>query len=172
MNTDPLHSHPIEYGNPIVNLFGSAVFRVLFFLSLVTAAVVGPATYWAFDNVMPYDFIADGSVVIPTEARGNDQMLVKWKVRFNRVCPGLIRRQLVDPHTGVVLAVYDPQPTLTDPPGFRTGYLNKTFLLPRNIQTGWIGYRSTLEIWCNPLQRVWPLRATTPTLLFKVNEAS
>jgi hypothetical protein len=89
-------------------------------------------------------------------------------VRYNRTCAGLIRRQLFDPHTGVILADYDAVPAQAEPPGFTYGYLNKTFLLPRNIQTGWMGYRASLEYWCNPLQRIWPLRYVTPALNFKV----
>lgn len=170
MNDDPLHVRPIEYGSLLTNLFGSMAFRALFIISLIVAIIVGPLTYWAFDNRRPYEFIGDESFIIPAEAHGNDQMLVKWKVRFNRLCPGLIRRQLYDPHTGVILAIYDPQPASPEPPPYREGYLNKTFLLPRNIQTGWIGYRSSLEMWCNPLQRIWPLRYDTPSLFFKVNE--
>lgn len=169
MIEDPLHTRPIEYGSLVTNLFGSAAFRALFIISLLVAITAGPLTYWLLDNQHPYYYIADESVIIPNEAQGNDQMLVKWKVRFNRVCPGLVRRQLFDPRTDVILAVYDPIPAELDPPPFREGFLNKTFLLPKQIQSGRIGYRVALEMWCNPLQRLWPMRYDTPSLFFNVS---
>jgi hypothetical protein len=170
MKDDPLHMRPIEYGSLLVNLFGSAAFRALFVLSLIIAIIVGPISFWMLDNAHPYEFDADLSVIIPTEAHGNDQMIVKWKVHYNRTCQGTIRRELFDPHTEVVLAVYDPQPAATEPPAFHDGYLNKTFLLPRKIQTGRVGYRAKLEFSCNPLQRIWPMRYNSPSLFFTVNE--
>lgn len=169
-NEDPMHTTPVEYQSLLANLFGSGAFRALFALSLIFTVATGLLSYWLLDNQHPYEFIAEQSLIIPNEAQGNDQMLVKWKVRFHRTCPGLIRRRLFDPRTEVILAEYDPQQTSPDAPTHSEGYLNKTFLLPKQIQTGWVGYKASLEYWCNPVQRLWPLRYDTPVLFFKVSD--
>lgn len=164
---DPLRMKPINHSAVWQNLAASAVFRAWLALSVLAAVIIGPVTYWAMDTQVPYDFLGDESFIIPQEATGNDQMLVKWKVRRHRTCPGLVWRELVDPRTNVVLAAYDPQAAAADTQ-LVDGFLNKTFTLPLKIQSGWIAYRSRLEYWCNPLQRVWPLRYNTPVLYFKV----
>lgn len=160
---DPMHLKPIERGTLLANLFSSVAFRVFFSLSLLVAMILIPVTYWALDYQRPYMFILEGSRIVPTEANGNDQMIVSWNVRTARECDGSVRRELFDPHTQVVLALYDPQPSpKTSAPA--------TFLLPRQIQPGKIGYRARLEFWCNPLQRIWPIVYYTPDLFFTVRQ--
>lgn len=164
---DPLHLKPVANDVALRNLFQSNAFRALFIISLLVGLAATVITYWALDTQHPYDFVASESYVVPYTARGNDQMIVKWRVVAHRTCPGLIRRELIDPKTDVVLAVYDPQIAA---PKYKLedGYLNKVFMMPRSVQPGMVGYRSHLEYWCNPLQRLWPLRYDTPTLLFEV----
>lgn len=166
---DTMHLKPIGNETLLANLFSSATFRILFAASLLFATLLVPVTYWALDNQRPYDFYGPPeSYIIPNEATGNDQMIVSWKVKANRQCDGSIRRELFDPRTKVVLAVYDPQPIDRHAMPEQDGYFNSVFLLPRMIQTGRIGYRSHREYWCNPLQRIWPLKYTTPDLFFEV----
>lgn len=168
---DVQHLHPIPRSVVMSNLFASLTFRVLFAVSVLVGLVLVPITYWAFDNQHPYVFDAEHSVIIPSEAVGNDQMIVSWQVTINRQCPGMIHRELFDPRTKVVLAIYDAQPAYKSEelkPG--PGRLNRTFLLPRKMQTGQTGYRAKMEYWCNPLQRIWPIRYITPELLFEVKE--
>jgi hypothetical protein len=163
---DPLHLKPIENEAALANLFASVPFRALFFISMVIAVALVPITYWALDNAHPYVLNAEESYILPTHAHGNDQMIVVWKVKTERHCEGIKRRELFDPRTKVILAVYDPVPTIRydDIP------FGETFLLPRQIQTGRIAYRSRLEFWCNPLQRIWPIKYTSPELYFTVQE--
>lgn len=167
---DPLHLKPISTDMLLANLFGSLTFRILFAVSMLLAVVLLPVTYWLLDNQRPYTFDAAESYIIPTIANGNDQMIVAWKVRVHRQCEGAVRRELFDPRTQVVLAVYDPQPAHRNSM-LGEGYFNKTFLLPRMIQPGRVGYRARLEYYCNPLQRIWPIRYVTPELFFTVRPA-
>lgn len=165
---DPLHLKPIRTDTLLANLFSSIVFRVLFFVSVIVTAALVPITYWALDNTRPYIFHASESYIIPTQASGNDQMIVSWKVNVNRQCDGLVRRELFDPRTEVLLTIYDAQPAHATPMPVGAGQFNRTFLLPRQIQTGRVGYRARLEYYCNPLQRIWPIKYTTPDLFFEV----
>lgn len=164
---DPMHLRPVEDSDVFHNtLLESTPFRVLLAAACLVAVAAVLVTFWVLDYQRPYDFHGDGSFIIPAEASGNDQMLVKWRVTLHRRCPGLVRRELFDPVTGVVLATYDPQPA--SPAQLDEGFLNKTFMLPRMMQPGWVGYRSHLEYWCNPLQYWYPIRYDTPVLYFKV----
>lgn len=165
---DPMHLKPIGRDMLLANLFSSVPFRGLFFLSVVIACALIPTTYWALDNQRPYTFFADESYIIPNQATGNDQMIVAWKVRVHRQCGGLIRRELFDPRTQVLLSIYDAQVAHSMSMPIGDGYLNRTFLLPRMIQNGRIGYRARLEYYCNPLQRWFPIKYSTPDLFFEV----
>jgi hypothetical protein len=167
---DPLHLKPIDIDREalLANLFASPTFKVLFFISMVLAVLLMPVTYWALDNQRPYIFDGAESYILPNPATGNDQMIVAWKVKVHRQCEGLIRRELFDPRTQVVLSLYDAQPTHIHTLPLGDQYYNRTFLLPKMIQTGRIGYRSKLEYYCNPLQRIWPIQYTSPELFFEV----
>jgi hypothetical protein len=148
-------------------LLHSRLFRVLLSFACLISAFGGVTTYMAFDTTPPYEFIGSESLVVPPSAYGGDQITVKWKVKFNRVCTGSMRRILFDPDTNVVLAVYDTEP-VAGIYALEDGYLNKTFRLPTVIQKGWIGYRAELHYRCNFLQRFFPLNVTTPDLHFKI----
>lgn len=166
---NPMHLKPIGRDKLLANLFSSATFRVLFFVSCVVATALVPITYWALDNVRPYVFFPEESHIIPTNAVGNDQMIVSWKVRVNRQCEGLVRRELFDPRPGgALLAIYDAQPAHKTSMPLGEGQFNRTFLLPKQVTPGKVGYRARLEYWCNPLQRFWPIQYNTPDLFFEV----
>lgn len=165
---DPMHLKPLTPETLLANLFSSVIFRVLFFVSMLVTAALIPITYWALDNQRPYVFFGDESYIIPTAAQGNDQMIVSWKVRVFRQCDGIVRRELFDPRTQVILSIYDPQPAHKNNMPLGDGQFNKTFLLPKMIQPGRIGYRARLEYSCNPLQRIWPISYVTPELFFEV----
>jgi hypothetical protein len=154
----------------VSNLFASLTFRVLFALSVFVMLLLVPTTYWAIDKQPPYTFIQEGSYIIPNTAVGNDQMIVSWQVIVNRQCEGSVRRELFDPHTKVILAMYAAEAAHKNAMPRGLGSFNKTFLLPRQIQPGRIGYRARLEYYCNPLQRIWPITYSTPDLFFEVKQ--
>lgn len=166
---DPLHLKPISREALMANLFSSAAFRGLFFLSVVVTVILIPITFWAVDNTKPYVFYVDESSILPNKAAGNDQMIVRWKIDYVRPCDGLVKREIFDPISQTIVAAYDPQPSYSNSLPLGPGYLNKTFLLPRSTLPGRYGYRARLEYWCNPLQRFWPIRYNTPELYFEVN---
>jgi hypothetical protein len=159
---------PVDYHLTLQNLWQSWAFRALFFMSVAITFVVSPLVYWSLDTTQPFVYLTKDSDIIPDPAAGGQQVIVRWKVKWNRACPGIVRRQLFDPRTNVVLALYDPAPASLDrPPGDQ---LNKTFLLPHQMQNGRIGYRARLEYHCNPLQFVFPLIFSTPDLYFTVED--
>lgn len=166
---DPLHLKPISRDTLLANLFSSSTFRAMFFVSCLVAVILVPISYWAFDNLKPYTYYTEGSYILPTSAMGNDQMIVSWHVRVNRHCPGVVRRELFDPRVGgAILAMYDAQASIDTIDGLGDQQINRTFLLPRAMPPGRTAYRSKLEFWCNPLQRLWPIRYETPALEFEV----
>lgn len=166
---DPLHVRPIGSETLLANLFSSVTFRALFLVSTMIGLALVPITYWALDNVRPYLFYVEESYILPTTASGNDQMIVSWKVKVNRQCEGLVRRELFDPRPGgALLAIYDAQPAHKTTMPLGEGQFNRTFLLPKQMQPGKVGYRARLEYWCNPLQRIWPIQYNTPELFFEV----
>jgi hypothetical protein len=146
-------------------------FRARIFFAIAPTIVAVAFGYLATDHMHPYDFIGEESSIIPPSGRGGDQVTVVWKVHHNRSCPGTVERQLVDPDTGAIIALYDLSPAALNGLPSGDGYLRKTFALPKNVQTGWIAYQAKLAYTCNWLQVIAPVfavRYTTPKLLFKV----
>ena len=133
------------------------------------ALLFGWVAFMAADNQPPYEYDAANSYIVPLVANDGDQILVRWKIKVNRICPGSGRRMLFDKKTGVILASYDPTPAAISD-SIKDGYLNRTFLLPRGgLPQGEIGYRSTVCYECNPFQKfIKPLCVTTPDLTFSV----
>jgi hypothetical protein len=157
---------PVDYKMTLQNLWQSWAFRAMLALSFMVTLFVSPLVYWSLDTMPPFVYLAEGSDVIPDPATGGQQIIARWKVKYNRSCPGLVRRQLFDPRTNVIIALYDPAPASEGrPPGDQ---LNKTFLLPHQMQTGKVGYRARLEYHCNPLQLLFPLILETPNLYFTI----
>jgi hypothetical protein len=149
-------------------LWHSRSFRFLFALAVTAMVVLSVTTYMLFDNTPPYVFIPEESRIVPSQASGGDFVTVKWKVHVNRACKGNLRRILFDPKTKVFLATYDNEAVAVAVGQLQNGYLNKTFLLPRVIQKGPIGYRAELHYRCNVLQNFFPLNITTPDLFFEI----
>lgn len=148
-------------------------FRARIFLAMLPTAIALIVGYYVTDAQRPYDFHKEGSFIEPPVGTGGDQVTVNWKVTFYRQCTGHLTRTLVDPNSGVLLAVYDTSPVASASGVFAAnGYLRKTFTIPRSMPPGVIGYKAQLEYQCNWLQRMFPrplsIRYETPMLLFKV----
>jgi len=133
-------------------------------LMLVTAVLV----YMWFDTTPPYVFDASGSEIIPKKVEAGMQIRVDWKVKFNRICTGTNIRELFDPVTNARLAVYDPVPTASSAALERGNHLIRTFLLPRRLPPGPVGYRAHLVYKCNWLQNFFPIEMDTPDLFFEL----
>jgi hypothetical protein len=147
-------------------------FRLNIIGGIILMLIGSPIVYMAFDRVHPYEFLAEGSAILPPEAEGGDQVTVYWKVKYNRTCTGSVRRVLFDPTTKVETQ-YSLENAAIPSNSLREGYLRKTFLLPRDLAPGWWGYRSDLCYICNPLQDfVTAARVcySTPDLFFKVRK--
>jgi hypothetical protein len=137
-------------------------------LPTTIALVVG---HFATDRQHPYDFIVEESYVEPPTGERGHKMTINWRVKEHRLCPGTIERQLVDPATGVLIAVYDPAPA--DTVGSEGGWLRKSFMVPKDIQSGTLAYQSKLTYQCNWLQKLVPflaIRYTTPRISFYVEK--
>ena len=160
---------PLDMRTHFSELWTVRAFRLNFIGGVILMLMASSLTYIIFDTQPPYTYIVKESGIIPPTAKGGDQVIVMWRVIFHRSCPGSNQRILFDPVTKVILASYDPAPAATTV-SLRDGYLNRTFLLPKNIQPGWVGYRAVVTYQCNFLQRFWPLVVTTPDLFFKVEE--
>jgi len=133
-------------------------------LTFVTAVLV----FMWFDTTPPYEFDASQSRIIPQTAESGMQIRVDWKVKVNRICSGTNTRELFDPISGARLAIYDPVPTASDAALEEDNHLIRTFLLPRRISKGPMGYRAHLQYKCNWLQRFFPLEIDTPDLFFEL----
>lgn len=146
--------------------------RYVIVISTVIACLFAWLTFMVFDNTPPYVYDVANSYIKPPSSDLGRQVTVYWKIeRVNRVCPGILHRQLIDLETGVIVADYDPIPTAPEG-GIRDGYFPKTFLLPQEMNVSrprMIGYRTTGCYWCNPYQ-FWirPLCVTTAILPFEV----
>lgn len=129
--------------------------------------VVTPLAYMMADNLPPYEYDAKRSYVVPSITAAGRQMTVHWYFkRVNRVCVGSITRFVVDQDTGVRFS-YDPTAAA------RTielgeNKLVRTFYLPPDVTPGRKWYYADAEFACNPLQRIYPLRVSTPRLSFEV----
>ena len=142
--------------------------KVYWAVGIVVSSLLGWVAFMAADNTPPYVYDAAGSYIVPTTAEDGGQITVKWKLKqVNRMCPGASRRVLFDKVTGVILASYDPTPAAISD-SIKDGYLNRTFLLPRELlQPGEVGYRATVCYECNLFQKLArPLCVTTPDLSF------
>jgi len=129
----------------------------------------GAFVFMWFDTTLPYEFDVAESTIIPQQAEAGMQIRVDWKVKVNRICDGTNVRELFDPITKSRLAIYDPVPTASSA-ALEKGdqHLIRTFLLPRRLQKGKIGYRAHLLYKCNWLQRVFPIEMDTPDLFFEL----
>lgn len=130
-------------------------------------ATLGLWVAWMYlDIAPPYEWSAAESNISPQPARDGEMIAVSWKMKVNRLCPGSSQRILIDAATGQTVATYDATPAALS---VRTGdeKLIRTFQLPRGLPP-LVGYRSTVCFRCNPLQAVFPLCVTTPTLTFRV----
>lgn len=135
-----------------------------FAIMFATATLV----FMWFDTTPPFEFDASQSKITPQVAEGGMQIRVDWKVKVHRLCPGTNTRELFDPITKSRLAVYDPVPTASDQALEADDHLIRTFLLPRRIAKGPVGYRAHLVYKCNWLQRFFPIELDTPDLFFEL----
>ena len=134
--------------------------RIEWVVGGVLALVLFPLGYMAADNVLPYDW--KGGEVVPDPAPDGAQVSVHWNMTVNRTCPGMVQRQVIDAHD--IIHNYDPVLAAS-------GFAVKpdfwvTFQLPINMPPGPARYRVHAEYYCNPLQYIWPLRVTTPEIMF------
>lgn len=137
-------------------------------IGVILCGLFAWAAFMAADTMPPYEYDVENSYIIPSKAHDGDQITVMWKLKkVNRLCPGSNSRILFDPKTRVQLATYDPTPAAISD-SIKDGYLNRTFLLPRALPDGEIGYRADVCYICNPLQRIFPLCISTPELYFRV----
>jgi len=162
--------HDLHLVTNLRELWTLESFRARIFMAIVPTLGAVFFGYLIADTTPPYIFHKEGSYIVPPQGQGGDEMTVMWKVTHNRTCPGTVTRRLVDPVTDVVLAVYDPQPAALH--GVKAGdMLVKTFLLPRTLQSGMVGYQAQLSYTCNWLQVRFPdlfgINYTTPKLLFR-----
>jgi hypothetical protein len=147
-------------------------FRARIFLAIVPTCLALVFGHYALDRQRPYDFYSQeqGSYIEPAAGRGGESVTVNWRVHYHRSCSGVVERQLIDPDTEVVIAVYDPQPAaVANGMDVADGYLRKQFALPRDIRPGTIAYHAKLTYTCNWLQKMWPafaIKYATPKLLF------
>ena len=121
-----------------------------------------------FDTTPPYEFDVSESSIIPSRAEPGMQIRVDWKVKVNRICKGTNTRELFDPITKTRMAIYDPVLTASDSALEGDNHLIRTFLLPRRISPGPIGYRAHLLYKCNWLQNFFPIELDTPDLFFEL----
>jgi len=129
----------------------------------------GSIAFMWFDTTPPYEFDASQSKIIPSEAEAGMQIRVDWKVKVNRVCGGMNTRELFDPVTKVRIAIYDPIATASiEELEKGEQHLIRTFLLPRRMSKGPVGYRAHLQYKCNWLQNFFPIEVTTPDLFFEL----
>ena len=143
--------------------------RLPWIFGITIASGLGWLAFMMADNEPPYEYDAERSFIVPSKAHDGEQVTVMWKLKtVNRICPGSNRRVLFDPTTRVILASYDPTPAAVSE-SIKDGYLNRTFLLPRALPAGLIGYRANVCYECNPFQRfIKPLCVATPELFFSV----
>lgn len=136
--------------------------------------VFGACAFMYLDTVPPYEFDVSQSYIVPDPAEDGQQITVNWKVKENRICPGVNYRTLIDPKTRAVVATYDPVAALTRMEGedLSGGYLRRTFLLPAGPLPAEMDYRARTCFSCNPLQRLYPFCVQTPLLRFRIKQPS
>ena len=144
--------------------------KLRWFFGCVLMCVTGIFVFMWFDTTPPYEFDASQSEIIPKKVEAGMQIRVDWKVKVNRICKGTNVRELFDPLTKARLAIYDPVLTASDTALEGDDHLIRTFLLPRQIASGPIGYRAHLLYKCNWLQNFFPLEIDTPDLFFELVE--
>lgn len=157
----------------IRELWATKTFRIQVIAGIVLMLVAIPVAAMVFDTQEPVRFDVSGSGLLPIEVESGEQMIVMWKLTQppRLGCTGDIRRILFDPRTRVQLAAYDRESVRTGESYSSDGYMRKTFLLPKVLPTGWVGYRSDLCYACNPLQKLISAARicySTPELFFKV----
>lgn len=129
-------------------------------IACIVALFVAWFCWMAFDNTAPYAW--EGGEVHPDPAPDGAQVSIHWKMRINRVCPGIIQRQIIDARE--VIHNYDPVPAASGRDVSTDFWV--TFKLPMGMPPGPSKYRVHASYYCNPLQFIWPLHITTPEIVF------
>lgn len=139
--------------------------RALRFTIIMSALLlVGLPMFWALDNAPPYAW--KNGEVVPDPAPDGSQISVHWTLQINRICPGLIQRQIIDARDEV--HNYDPVPAADREDVSPEFWV--TFKLPLGLPRGSAKYRVHATYACNPLQRFWPIHVTTPEIAFTLGD--
>jgi hypothetical protein len=132
---------------------------------LFSAIVVAPMAYMLADNEAPYIYDVEHSYIKPSETMADHHVIVHWEMRINRICPGMVVRNIIDAHTGVKIT-YDAVPavhlSMTDPT------INNVLYLPAGILPGAKLYQVDGYFSCNLLQQFYPLHTVTPRIPFTI----
>jgi hypothetical protein len=147
-------------------------FRVWTSIVFSLAVILSFIAFWAVDNTHPNLYDEERSYISPPIVSPGDQVRVVWALKTKpwRHCEGTIRRVLSDPETKAVLASYDVDKA-APPDLYASGWLIKSFAIPKTMPKGRTAYRADACYACNPLQRLFismRICYSTPTLYFTV----
>jgi hypothetical protein len=140
---------------------------------LITAAVLGPLSWIAFDRTQPVTRYI--GTVVPTESgviHPGDTVTIDWTIFAVKTCEGTVRRQIIDGQG--VLWDFNVVPAVAEASGQQPYHLIRPIVIPRAFgfppgadqATG--HYHSFLTWHCNFIQRLWPLHAETADVAFTV----
>lgn len=147
--------------------------KIQYVVSILVAMSLVPVSMAVFDTERPYEFLADGSYIIPPEFDDTlgQQMTVHWEINITRPCPGSVTRFIIDKRSGAKTTFDKTPASLTVVTNDK--FMEKTFFLPPGLRPGEKIYRADLEYSCNWLQDLVPyfrIRYTTPDLKFNILE--
>lgn len=135
-------------------------FTIILFALLFVALPM----YWVLDNAPPYAW--ESGEVVPDPAPDGSQVSVHWRLKIARICPGVIQRQIIDARE----EVHNYDPVLAAAREDVNPEFWVTFKLPLGLPLGISKYRVHASYACNPLQRWWPIRVTTPEIPFTLGD--
>ncbi len=136
--------------------------------AFIAVAVVAPILWMALDRDPPY--INSNGRVVPAKPPKNSNVTIEWDIKAVRSCQpteySSVTRTIVDARG--VRHVYAPiSATYGTIEQFRPDEIKRTFRLPLNV-TGEVSYSANVCYACNPIQVLWPVCFTTPTIRFSI----
>jgi hypothetical protein len=108
--------------------------------------------------------------VNPDPVRAGSYANIKWHLRWKTSCSSVvINQQLVSP-SGTITPLEMLKNSQIEP-SKSLSTIERSVHIPWTMQDGITRYEATVTMECNPVQRLFPLKVSAPTVFFNVIES-
>lgn len=135
--------------------------------ALFALGVFAPVLFWSMDREPMVIEITAVAVDDSASAPGGD-LTVEWQIQKVKVCPQHAQNVLIDSHG--TRHVFPPRPARTSKQiGALTGKFQ--YAIPVAAAPGRAVLQTIMFQRCNPVQHVWPVTISVPSVVFTIQNA-